>query len=211
MSSSNHCRVVRSTTAPRPRPVRPRKPTAQPGSARLVLIVFSDSNVCQAPGERERQSTRVTESSFMLCYACGFLADRQLSVRHWSRTRARWCGFDSDPMFSALLDEQEGGRFLVGAEDGKPGVMAYEDNTNILVTTFRSATGAFRVIDFAPRFCNTTESFTRRSSTASSSPSRARRACACCASRAWVSPRPSPARFRGSNHVRYEGFPVRCA
>ena len=32
--------------------------------------------------------------------------------------------FDSDPMFSALLDEQEGGRFLVGAEDGKPGVMA---------------------------------------------------------------------------------------
>jgi len=66
-----------------------------------------------------------------------------------------WCclpRFDSDPMFSTLLDEKDGGRFVVGAEDGSPGSMAYEDNTNILVTTFRTPSGDFRVTDFAPRF-----------------------------------------------------------
>jgi GH15 family glucan-1,4-alpha-glucosidase len=66
-----------------------------------------------------------------------------------------WCclpRFDSEPVFSSLLDERSGGRFLVAPAEGEPGVQRYLDNTNILETRFRSGTGSFRVLDFAPRF-----------------------------------------------------------
>jgi GH15 family glucan-1,4-alpha-glucosidase len=65
-----------------------------------------------------------------------------------------WCclpRFDSEPVFSTLLDEQNGGRFTVGAPDGAEGTQRYLDNTNVLETTFRTPSGSFRVIDFAPR------------------------------------------------------------
>lgn len=60
--------------------------------------------------------------------------------------------FDSDPVFARLLDEGEGGGFRIGPADGAPGVQAYLPNTNVLETRFSSAEGAFRVLDFAPRF-----------------------------------------------------------
>lgn len=65
-----------------------------------------------------------------------------------------WCclpRFDSEPMFGALLDPQ-GGDFQVGPTDGGAGVQSYIENSNILQTEFRTASGRFRVIDFAPRF-----------------------------------------------------------
>ena len=65
-----------------------------------------------------------------------------------------WCclpRFDSEPVFSTLLDERNGGRFTVGAPDGAEGTQRYLDNTNVLETTFRTPSGSFRVIDFAPR------------------------------------------------------------
>ncbi len=65
-----------------------------------------------------------------------------------------WCclpRFDSEPVFSTLLDEQNGGRFTVGAPDGAEGTQRYLGNTNVLETTFRTPSGSFRVIDFAPR------------------------------------------------------------
>jgi GH15 family glucan-1,4-alpha-glucosidase len=66
-----------------------------------------------------------------------------------------WCclpRFDSEPVFSSLLDQQAGGRFAAGPAGGEPGVQRYLDNTNILETRFRTASGSFRVLDFAPRF-----------------------------------------------------------
>jgi len=66
-----------------------------------------------------------------------------------------WCclpRFDSEPMFGSLLDEKDGGDFVVQPPDGTPGRQAYLPNTNILVTEFRTPDGAFRVTDFAPRF-----------------------------------------------------------
>lgn len=66
-----------------------------------------------------------------------------------------WCclpRFDSEPVFGALLDETEGGRFLIGPADGSAGVQRYIENTNVLETRFVNAEGAFRVLDFAPRF-----------------------------------------------------------
>jgi GH15 family glucan-1,4-alpha-glucosidase len=114
--------------------------------------------------------------------------------------------FDSDPMFSTLLDEQDGGRFLVGAEDGKPGLMAYEDNTNILVTTFRGASGAFRVIDFAPRFLQYDRIFHPTQLFRIVEPLEGTpRVRVLCEPHIGFT-KAKPALLTGSNHVRFEGF-----
>src|SRR4051812_23609402 len=66
-----------------------------------------------------------------------------------------WCclpRFDSEPIFSTLLDHEAGGRFLIGPSGGEPGTQRYLPNTNILETRFETPCGSFRVIDFAPRF-----------------------------------------------------------
>jgi GH15 family glucan-1,4-alpha-glucosidase len=60
--------------------------------------------------------------------------------------------FDSEPMFGALLDEKNGGRFAVGPAGGERGQQSYLENSNVLETMFESDTGRFRVLDFAPRF-----------------------------------------------------------
>jgi len=66
-----------------------------------------------------------------------------------------WCclpRFDSEPVFSTLLDHEAGGRFGAGPADGAQRSQRYVENTNILETTFKTPSGAFRVLDFAPRF-----------------------------------------------------------
>src|SRR6476659_1786597 len=66
-----------------------------------------------------------------------------------------WCclpRFDSEPVFASLLDHSDGGDFSIEPVDGSVGVQRYIDNTNVLETVFRSKDGAFRLIDFAPRF-----------------------------------------------------------
>ena len=60
--------------------------------------------------------------------------------------------FDSEPVFSTLLDVDDGGKFTIGAADRQNGEQAYLQNTNILETRFNTPSGSFRVIDFAPRF-----------------------------------------------------------
>lgn len=66
-----------------------------------------------------------------------------------------WCclpRFDSPPLFGALLDENEGGRFAIGPAGSAPGTQRYLANTNILETRFEATDGSFRILDFAPRF-----------------------------------------------------------
>lgn len=66
-----------------------------------------------------------------------------------------WCclpRFDSEPVFSTLLDHQGGGSFLVGPSEAVPGTQRYLPNTNVLETRFDTPGGSFRVVDFAPRF-----------------------------------------------------------
>ncbi len=60
--------------------------------------------------------------------------------------------FDSPPIFGALLDEEKGGRFSIGPAIPQMGEQRYLPNTNVLETRFETVDGAFRVIDFAPRF-----------------------------------------------------------
>ena len=73
-----------------------------------------------------------------------------------------WCcmpRFDSAPVFGALLDER---RRPVHdrARDGRAwACSATCDNTNVLETRFEAPDGAFRVLDFAPRFVQYDRSF----------------------------------------------------
>ncbi len=85
----------------------------------------------------------------------GLIGNCQFSALIENTGTVVWCclpRFDAEPVFSTLLDERDGGRFIVSPADGSRGVQRYLDNTNVLETTFRSADGAFRVLDFAPRF-----------------------------------------------------------
>jgi GH15 family glucan-1,4-alpha-glucosidase len=73
-----------------------------------------------------------------------------------------WCcmpRFDSPPVFGALLDESGGGRFRIGPAAPARGVQRYLPNTNILETRFDCEDGAFRILDFAPRFIQFERSF----------------------------------------------------
>jgi len=66
-----------------------------------------------------------------------------------------WCclpRFDAEPVLAGLLDAARGGRFQVGPAGGGAGRQHYLPNTNVLVTEFEDDQGAFRVLDFAPRF-----------------------------------------------------------
>jgi GH15 family glucan-1,4-alpha-glucosidase len=120
-----------------------------------------------------------------------------------------WCclpRFDSEPVFSALLDHDAGGRFSVCPADGTRGTQRYVDNTNVLETTFTTADGAFRLIDFAPRFEQFGRNFRptelyRIVEPISGTP----RIRVKCEPRLGWSKR-EPARLTGSNHIRFEGY-----
>jgi GH15 family glucan-1,4-alpha-glucosidase len=125
-----------------------------------------------------------------------------------------WCclpRFDSEPIFAALLDHEEGGRFGVGSAGGSPGRQAYVENTNVLETTFRSEEGAFRVLDFAPRFVQYDRVFHPTMLLRIVEPIEGlpRIRVRCDPRLGWSGVRAEP--LQGSNHLRYEGFasPVR--
>jgi len=85
----------------------------------------------------------------------GVIGNCQFSALVHTSGEIVWCclpRFDAEPMFSTLLDSQDGGRFRISPANGETGVQRYESHTNILETVFQTSTGSFRVIDFAPRF-----------------------------------------------------------
>ena len=64
-----------------------------------------------------------------------------------------WPQFDSDFVFGSLLDKTKGGNFSIKpAENDYMVRQFYLRNTNMICTEFKTSTGAFRVVDFAPRF-----------------------------------------------------------
>lgn len=116
--------------------------------------------------------------------------------------------FDSEPIFAKLLDKDDGGHFLVGPADGSHGTQRYLDNTNVLETTFATADGGIRVLDFAPRFEQHGRTFRptqliRVVEPVQGTP-RARIQCDPCLG--WS--KQKPVRLFGSNHISFEGFPV---
>ena len=120
-----------------------------------------------------------------------------------------WCclpRFDSEPVFSTLLDFEAGGRFVVGAADGAPGQQRYLENTNVLETTFRDESGSFRLLDFAPRFVRSDRMHRPTQLYRIVEPlSGAPRIRVRCEPRLGWS-RSTPRRVQGSHHMQFEGF-----
>jgi GH15 family glucan-1,4-alpha-glucosidase len=120
-----------------------------------------------------------------------------------------WCclpRFDSEPVFSTLLDEGRGGRFVVAPAEGGSGIQRYVENTNVSETTFESSEGAFRVLDFAPRFVLYDRTFRptqliRIVEPLSGSP---RVRVHCEPNLGWS--KKTPHSVQGSNHIGFEGF-----
>lgn len=122
-----------------------------------------------------------------------------------------WCclpRLDSEPVLAGLLDPGRGGRFRVAPASGAAGRQRYLDNTNVLVTEFEDAQGAFRVVDFAPRFEQHERAFHPTQLFRVVEPVRGTpRVCVTCEPVLGWSGRPA-GRVAGSNHVRFEGYPA---
>jgi len=58
--------------------------------------------------------------------------------------------FDSDPVFSRLLDANLGGSWVITPQDIQAIHRAYHPHTNVLVTEFTTATGQLQLTDFFP-------------------------------------------------------------
>ena len=139
----------------------------------------------------------------------GLIGNCQFSALVHNSGEVVWCclpRFDSEPVCSTLLDSKEGGCFRIGPADGEVGTQRYIPNTNILETTFRTSTGAFRVIDFAPRFMHFDRAFrpTQLFRIVEPIEGAPRIAVVCEPRLGWSKKLPS--RVQGSHHVRFEGF-----
>lgn len=114
--------------------------------------------------------------------------------------------FDSEPLFSTLLDAERGGHFTIAPADGALGTQRYVDNTNVLETRFDGEDGSFRVIDFFPRFTLHARSFRPTKLVRIIEPiSGTPRITVTCEPRLGWS-RDTPRREHGSHHVSYHGF-----
>jgi GH15 family glucan-1,4-alpha-glucosidase len=146
----------------------------------------------------------------MLLEDLGLIGNCQFSALVERSGAVVWCclpRFDSEPVFSTLLDAREGGVFLVGPAGGELGVQRYLDNSNVLETTFEAPGGAFRVRDFAPRFIQYDRPFRPTQLIRIVEPlSGTPRIRVHCRPRLGWSKQPAP-ETRGSNHVRFQGFP----
>lgn len=140
----------------------------------------------------------------------GVVGNCQFSAIVDNRGEVVWCcfpRFDSEPVFSTLLDNTDGGRFSISPAGGEVGTQRYVPNTNILETIFTGPTGSFRLIDFAPRFFQFGRAYRPTQLVRIVEPIEGtpRIAVVCEPRLGWSKERPST--VQGSHHVRYEGFP----
>lgn len=139
----------------------------------------------------------------------GLIGNCQLSALVERTGAIVWCclpRFDSEPVFSTLLDENEGGQFLVGPADGSTGTQRYLDNTNVLETTFDTLDGGVRVTDFVPRFLQYDRTFRPTQIIRIVEPVHGtpRIRVRCDPRLGWS--KEEPGRMFGSNHIRFERF-----
>jgi GH15 family glucan-1,4-alpha-glucosidase len=151
-----------------------------------------------------------------ICYAAavrledlGLIGNCQFSGLVEKTGAVVWCclpRFDSEPVFSSLLDRDGGGRFLVAPADASPGSQRYLENTNVLETRFESAGGVFRVLDFAPRFLLYDRAFRPTQLVRIVEPLEGtpRIRVSCDPRLGWS--KALPRQLEGSNHIDYEGF-----
>ncbi|SPZ84651.1 Glucoamylase and related glycosyl hydrolases [Sphingobacterium multivorum] len=64
-----------------------------------------------------------------------------------------WPSFEDSFVFGSMLDKQQGGRFEISSEEPIVETKQYYiKNSNVLCTEIHTASYAYRVTDFAPRF-----------------------------------------------------------
>lgn len=114
--------------------------------------------------------------------------------------------FDAPPVFGALLDENDGGAFTIRPDAASVGVQRYWPNTNVLETRFDTPDGAFRIIDFAPRFIEHGRSFRPRKLIRIVEPivGTPRITVSCRPVLGWS--KRAPHREYGSHHLTFKGF-----
>jgi GH15 family glucan-1,4-alpha-glucosidase len=139
----------------------------------------------------------------------GLVGNCQFSALVHNSGEIVWCclpRFDSEPVYSTLLDRQDGGRFRIAPAGGETGGQRYLPSTNILETTFLTPTGSFRVIDFAPRFLQFGRAFrpTQLIRIVEPIEGTPRITVVCEPRLGWSKERSSV--VNGSHHVRFEGF-----
>ena len=139
----------------------------------------------------------------------GVIGNCQFSALVGNTGEIVWCclpRFDSEPVYSTLLDSTEGGRFRIGPAGGEVGAQRYIPNTNILETTFKTPTGSFRVTDFAPRFLQFGRLFrpTQLIRIVEPTEGTPRITVVCDPRLGWS--KAKPAVLQGSHHLRFEGF-----
>jgi len=145
----------------------------------------------------------------MLLEDLGLIGNCQFSALVHHGGEVVWCclpRFDSEPVFSTLLDSDDGGRFRISPASGEMGTQRYLPNTNILETTFQNSTGSFRVLDFAPRFLQFGRAFRPTQLIRIVEPIQGtpRISVVCEPRLGWSKKRPDV--VQGSHHFRFEGF-----
>ncbi len=140
----------------------------------------------------------------------GLIGNCQFSALVENTGAIVWCclpRFDSEPVFSTLLDHAAGGVFVVAPGDGARGRQRYVENTNVLETHFQADGGTFRVLDFAPRFLLYERAFRPTQLVRIVEPLEGtpRIQVRCEPRLGWS--KAAPVELQGSNHVRFEGFP----
>lgn len=141
----------------------------------------------------------------------GIIGNCQFSALIENTGTIVWCclpRFDSEPVFSSLLDENHGGRFLIGPADQSRGSQHYMDNTNILETTFPCPDGVMRLTDYAPRFPQYGRMFRPMQIVRIVEPVEGtpRIRVVCDPRLGWS--KSVPSKTCGSNHLRFDGFPT---
>ncbi|WP_026904510.1 glycoside hydrolase family 15 protein [Pedobacter glucosidilyticus] len=63
-----------------------------------------------------------------------------------------WPRFDSSFVFGSMLDSKKGGEFSIMPSSEYTSKQYYLENTNVLCTEITTASGRYKVTDFAPRF-----------------------------------------------------------
>ncbi len=139
----------------------------------------------------------------------GLVGNCQYSALIGAHGDVTWCcmpRFDSEPIFASLLDQNGGGRFAIEPAGGGLGVQQYIENTNVLETRFKTPDGAFRILDFAPRFAQHGRNFrpTKLIRIVEPLEGTPRVRVTCDPILGWS--KAQPRRELGSNHVEYLGF-----
>ena len=133
----------------------PPRTTAYFNRYRTLLQGSRNSNSPQAADRGCRRPCETRKHSIMKLEELGVVGNCQFSALIHNSGDVVWCclpRFDSEPVFSTLLDSQNGGSFRITAAGGETGALSYLPKTNIHETKVETSTGAVRVIDNAPRF-----------------------------------------------------------